>query len=93
MHLLCHSPSVLNYYSLCLEPRHQCDQGDGLDTYTWTSHDPREGGVQVLKDGKNNAEITIEWLKVAGGYHGGSWAARVKGTPMYSGWWILTFMI
>ncbi|KAF8459900.1 glycoside hydrolase family 63 protein [Gautieria morchelliformis] len=66
-----------------MRPRHQCDQGDGLDAYTWTTHDPREGGVQVLKDGKNNVEITIEWLKVAGGENGGSWAARIKGIPMY----------
>ncbi|KAF8510232.1 glycoside hydrolase [Hysterangium stoloniferum] len=69
-------------YQSFTQPRHQCDQGDGLDAYTWISHDPREGGVQVLKDGKNNAEITIEWLKVAGGDHGGSWAARIKGVPM-----------
>ena len=41
--------------------------------------------MQVLKDGKNNVEITIEWLKVAGGKHGGSWAARIKGIPIYPG--------
>ncbi|KIJ27409.1 glycoside hydrolase family 63 protein [Sphaerobolus stellatus SS14] len=64
------------------QTRHQCDQGDGLDAYTWTAHDPREGGVEILKDGKNNVEITIEWLKVLGGDHGGSWAARIKGVPM-----------
>ena len=74
-----------NYLFETSETRHQCDQGDGLDAYTWTAHDPREGGVEVLKDGKNNVEITIEWLKVLGGDHGGSWAARVKGVPMYSG--------
>lgn len=71
------------------ETRHQCDQGDGLDSYTWTAHDPREGGVQVLKDSKNNVEITIEWLKVTGGNNGGSWAARIKGAPIYLGQHVL----
>ena len=64
------------------ETRHACDQGDGLDSYTWTEYDPRDGGVQVLKDSKNNVKITTEFLKVPGGKNGGSWAARVKGQPM-----------
>jgi mannosyl-oligosaccharide glucosidase len=42
----------------------------------------REGGVQVLKDSQNNVQLTVEWLKVPGGHHGGSWAARIKGVPM-----------
>ncbi|CAA7265444.1 unnamed protein product [Cyclocybe aegerita] len=62
--------------------RHDCDQGDNLDSYTWTEYDTREGGVQVLKDGFNNVKITTEFLKVAGGNHGGSWAVRVKGEPI-----------
>jgi mannosyl-oligosaccharide glucosidase len=66
----------------CTETRHACDQADGLDSYTWTEYDAREGGVQVLKDSKNNVEITTEFLKVAGGDHGGSWAARIKGKPI-----------
>jgi mannosyl-oligosaccharide glucosidase len=45
-------------------------------------HDMREGGVQVLKDSKNNVQLTVEWLKVPGGHHGGSWAARIKGEAM-----------
>jgi Glycosyl hydrolase family 63 N-terminal domain len=53
-----------------------------LDSYTWTQYDPREGGVQEIKDGKNNVKITTEFLKVPGGRHGGSWAARVKGEPI-----------
>jgi mannosyl-oligosaccharide glucosidase len=36
----------------------------------------------VLKDLKNNVEITTEFLKVAGGDNGGSWAARIKGKPI-----------
>lgn len=64
------------------ETRHACEQGDGLDSYSWTEYDAREGGVQVLKDSKNNYEITTEFLKVAAGDHGGSWAARIKGKPI-----------
>ena len=59
--------------------RHTCEQGDGLDSYTWTAYDAREGGVQVIKDSLNNVKLTTEMLKVPGGEHGGSWAARVKG--------------
>lgn len=70
-----------NYQSLT-KTRHACDQGDGLDSYTWTTYDPRQGGVQVIKDSANNVEITTELLKVPGGSHGGSWAVRVKGKPI-----------
>ncbi|KAF8162958.1 glycoside hydrolase family 63 protein [Crassisporium funariophilum] len=65
--------------------RHACDQGDNLDSYTWTEYDTREGGVQILKDSYNNVKITTEFLKVAGGDHGGSWAARIKGEPITQG--------
>jgi mannosyl-oligosaccharide glucosidase len=65
--------------------RHSCDQNDGLETYTWTEYDVREGGVQVLKDGKNNVKLTTEFLKIPGGRHGGSWAARIKGEPIDPG--------
>ena len=63
-----------------------CDQTDGLDSYTWTHFEPRRGGVQVLKDGRNNIQITTEFLKVPGGDKGGSWAVRIRGEPMTSGW-------
>ncbi|KAG8941772.1 Processing alpha glucosidase I [Tulasnella sp. 424] len=62
--------------------RHSCEQGDELGGYTWTEHDPREGGVQVLKDPKLNLELTTEVLKFPGGEHGGSWATRIKGRPL-----------
>jgi len=67
------------------EPRHACDQGDKLDSYTWTEYDAREGGVQVIKDSLNNVKLTTEFLKVAGGAHGGSWAARIRGEPINQG--------
>lgn len=36
----------------------------------------------MIKDGVNNVKLTTEFLKVAGGDHGGSWAARIKGEPI-----------
>jgi mannosyl-oligosaccharide glucosidase len=73
-----------NYQSIG-QVRHSCEQGDGLDTYTWSVFDSRDGGVQTLKDSHNNIKITTEFLKVAGGIHGGSWAARIKGDPINPG--------
>ncbi|KAF8448061.1 glycoside hydrolase family 63 protein [Boletus edulis BED1] len=70
-----------NYQSFG-KARHACDQGDGLDSYAWTAFDSRQGGVQVLQDSFNNVEITTEFLKIPGGEHGGSWAARIKGKPI-----------
>ena len=65
-----------------LGSRHACEQDDGLDSYTWTQYDPREGGVQEIKDSQNNVKITTEFLKVPGGKNGGSWAARIRGEPI-----------
>jgi mannosyl-oligosaccharide glucosidase len=65
--------------------RHTCNQDDKLDSYMFTHHDPREGAVQVIKDSRDNVKLTIEWLKVPGGEHGGSWGARVKGEPLDPG--------
>jgi mannosyl-oligosaccharide glucosidase len=36
----------------------------------------------VIKDSLNNVKLTTEFLKIAGGDHGGSWAARIKGEPI-----------
>ena len=65
--------------------RHACDQGDGLEGYSWVEYDPRQGGVQIINDAPNNVKITTEFLKVPGGEFGGSWAARVKGEPLNPG--------
>ncbi|KAI0287922.1 glycoside hydrolase family 63 protein [Russula brevipes] len=69
-------------YQAFTKARHACDQADGLDGYTWTQFDSREGGIQVLKDEQNNVKVTTELLMVDGGEHGGSWAARIKGEPI-----------
>ncbi|KAJ7584339.1 glycoside hydrolase [Mycena floridula] len=72
-------------YQSITQTRHACSQEDGLENYMWTEYDSREGGLQVIKDGQNNVKITTEFLKVGGGDHGGSWAARIKGQPMNPG--------
>lgn len=51
------------------EARHACDQGDGL-IYTYTEHDARTGGKEVIKDPLNNVELSISFLKVPGDSHG-----------------------
>lgn len=38
--------------------------------------------MQILKDPRNNVHVMTELLKVPGGEHGGSWAARIKGRPL-----------
>ncbi|KAF9653126.1 glycoside hydrolase family 63 protein [Thelephora ganbajun] len=73
--------STVNYQSI-QRSRHTCEQDDKLDSYTWSQYDPREGGVQEIKDSQNNVKITTEFLKVLGGKNGGSWAARIKGEPV-----------
>ena len=80
---VCHVNAVVLIPST--EPRHACDQGDGLHGYTWTQFDAREGGIQVLNDSQNNVKVTTELLMVDGGEHGGSWAARIKGEPINEG--------
>ncbi|KDQ59490.1 glycoside hydrolase family 63 protein [Jaapia argillacea MUCL 33604] len=73
--------NTIDYMSI-RSARHACDQGDGIEGYSWTEFDPRKGGVQVLKDTPNNVKITTEFLKVPGGSNGGSWAARIRGEPI-----------
>ncbi len=81
-HAVCTRVGCVADETCCAGIRHACDQGDGLDGYSWTEYDAREGGEQVIKDGVNNVKITTEFLKVPGGEHGGSWAARIKGEPI-----------
>jgi mannosyl-oligosaccharide glucosidase len=49
--------------------------------YGWDEYDIRRGGRQSIRDAENSVDITIDFVKVPGGQHGGSWAARVKGVP------------
>ena len=61
--------------------RHTCEQHEGMAGYGWEEYDIRNGGRQVIHDAGNNLELTIDFVKVPGGSHGGSWAARISGTP------------
>lgn len=51
------------------EPRHECDQRDGL-TYSFTEHDGRSAAKEVLSDKDNNVRLTVRWIKVSGGAEG-----------------------
>ena len=60
--------------------RHTCEQHEGMAGYGWDEYDARNGGRQVIYDTGNKIDLTIDFVKVPGS-NGGSWAARVKGTP------------
>ncbi|EAW08719.1 mannosyl-oligosaccharide glucosidase [Aspergillus clavatus NRRL 1] len=61
--------------------RHTCEQNEGMAGYGWDEYDIRKGGRQTIHDTGNSLDLTIDFVKVPGGQHGGSWAARVKGVP------------
>ncbi|KAK3809659.1 MAG: glycoside hydrolase [Linnemannia elongata] len=65
--------------------RHGCEERDGFEKYGWLKHDGRTFGTQELKDTRNNVDLTTEFIKVPGGNHGGSWAARITGKPIRKG--------
>jgi mannosyl-oligosaccharide glucosidase len=60
--------------------RHTCEQHE-LNGYGWDEYDVRSGGRQTIHDPANHIDITTEFIKFPGGEHGGSWGARIKGTP------------
>ncbi|KAL8897166.1 MAG: hypothetical protein Q9192_002715 [Flavoplaca navasiana] len=49
--------------------------------YGWDEYDVRTGGRQTIHDAGNMIDITTEFVKIPGGQHGGSWGARIRGTP------------
>jgi mannosyl-oligosaccharide glucosidase len=49
--------------------------------YGWEEYDTRKGGIQTIHDAKNQIDMTTTFVKIPGGAHGGSWAARIKGEP------------
>ena len=59
--------------------RYTCEQNAGMQGYGWDEFDTRRGGVQSIHDIENGIDITTSFVKVPGGAHGGSWAARIKG--------------
>ncbi|RXG42807.1 hypothetical protein VDGE_08395 [Verticillium dahliae] len=60
--------------------RYTCEQHE-INGYGWDEYDARKGGVQSIHDEANHIDITTSFVKVPGGAHGGSWAARIKGVP------------
>ncbi|KAM4603146.1 LOW QUALITY PROTEIN: mannosyl-oligosaccharide glucosidase-like [Discoglossus pictus] len=58
--------------------RHTCEQGDGLARYGWLMHDG-EFGVQEIRD--HGYTLTTEFVKRAGGKHGGDWSWLIRGKP------------
>lgn len=61
--------------------RHTCEQNEGMAGYGWDEYDIRKGGRETIHDAGNSLDLTIDFIKVPGGQHGGSWGFRVKGTP------------
>ncbi|KAJ5887656.1 FAD dependent oxidoreductase [Penicillium taxi] len=61
--------------------RHTCEQNEGMAGYGWDEYDIRKGGRQTIHDAGNSLDLTIDFIKVPGGQHGGSWGFRVKGVP------------
>ncbi|KAK8143979.1 Processing alpha glucosidase I [Beauveria asiatica] len=61
--------------------RYTCEQGEHAHGYGWDEFDARHGGIQTIHDKGNSIDITTSFVKVPGGEHGGSWAARIKGVP------------
>ncbi|KAI5305576.1 hypothetical protein KEM56_004001 [Ascosphaera pollenicola] len=61
--------------------RYTCEQNEGMHGYGWDEYDIRTGGRQTIHDTGNSIDLTIDFVKIPGGKHGGSWAARIKGEP------------
>lgn len=61
--------------------RYTCEQNEGMAGYGWDEYDIRRGGRETIHDARNTLDLTIDFIKVPGGQHGGSWGARVKGVP------------
>ncbi|KAK3997479.1 putative mannosyl-oligosaccharide glucosidase [Cladorrhinum sp. PSN332] len=59
--------------------RYTCEQNEGMKGYGWDEYDTRNGGVQSIHDIENGIDLTTSFVKIPGGAHGGSWAARIKG--------------
>ncbi|KAL3458692.1 glycoside hydrolase [Aspergillus heterothallicus] len=72
---------VDNYATAQENFRHTCEQNEGMAGYGWDEYDVRKGGRETIHDAGNSIDLTIDFVKVPGGQHGGSWAARVKGVP------------
>ena len=59
--------------------RHLCEDSDGLLGYSWLKHDGQSFGVQELQE--KAYTVKTEFVKKAGGDHGGDWTTRITVTP------------
>ncbi|BDD61765.1 hypothetical protein MAP00_006790 [Monascus purpureus] len=76
---------VEDYNSVQRNLRHTCEQNEGMAGYGWDEYDIRKGGRETIHDAGNTLDLTIDFVKVPGGQHGGNWAARIKGVPREEG--------
>ncbi|GAP91718.1 putative mannosyl-oligosaccharide glucosidase [Rosellinia necatrix] len=72
---------VDNYVDVQGNVRYTCEQNEDMAGYGWEEYDTRTGGIQTIHDAKNQIDLTTTFVKIPGGAHGGSWAARIKGEP------------
>ncbi|KAM6289128.1 mannosyl-oligosaccharide glucosidase [Aegotheles albertisi] len=56
--------------------RHTCEQGGGPGRYGWVMHDGESFGAQEIRDG--GLALRTEFVKRAGGEHGGDWSWRIS---------------
>lgn len=70
---------VDNYQDVQNTLRSTCEQGDDMRGYGWDEFDARTGGQQTIYDEGNAIDIRTIFVKMPGGAHGGSWAARIRG--------------
>lgn len=68
---------VEDFTSVQHNVRYTCEQHEGMAGYGWDAYDPRSGGVQTIHDRGNGIDLETSFVKM----EGGSWGARIKGTP------------
>ncbi|XP_071518454.1 mannosyl-oligosaccharide glucosidase isoform X2 [Panulirus ornatus] len=68
-----------HFQSNMLALRHWCDQADDLPKYGWQVHDGRNIGIQTIVD--KHVILHTNFVKRAGGQHGGDWSARISVLP------------
>lgn len=61
--------------------RHSCEQSDEMETYGWSTYDPRSGGSQRVNDVHNGLNLNIDFIRLTGKRDSRDWAARVSALP------------
>ncbi|KAK3112649.1 Processing alpha glucosidase I [Teratosphaeriaceae sp. CCFEE 6253] len=68
---------VEDFQSVQNNVRYTCEQHEGMAGYGWDRYDPREGGVQTVRDRGNGVDVETSFVK----FESGGWGARIRGTP------------